>query len=84
MLVILKEKKWLPIVRIIFPTVRIIMCNDIKTMGKISVDLVLVNLCVLHTIYAVCDKIHSHSILFDSIIRGTLKDHTRYEGKKSH
>ena len=31
-----------------------------------------------------CDKIHSHSILFESIIRGTLKDHTRYEGKKSH
>ena len=58
------------------PTVRITMRSDIHTMGGDQCGF-----CFGRYIH---DKIHRHSIIFNSRIRGNLSDHTRYEGKKSH
>ena len=60
------------------------MWTEIPTINKISVDLILVNSCVLQELNDVHETIQSHSMLFDSRVRGTFKNHTRYEGKRSH
>ncbi len=57
------------------------MLADILSITKTTVDLILVNSCGLQELNKVHDMIQSQSMLFDSRIRGTFKDHTKYEGK---
>ena len=82
--IILKEKKWICTIRMVCPDVQIILLVDILSIPQITVDLILVNSCGIQEVNEVYGKIQSQFMLFDSRIRGTVKDHTRYDGKVHH